>query len=894
MSKIEGKWHSVPIEVLLSELSTTLNGLSQAEAKERLKKYGSNKIPFQNKSSILQLLINQFHNVFIYILLFAAIITATLQHWIDTGVILSAVVLNALIGFLQEGKAERTIEALTRILSLKADVIRSNKRKQILSEDLVIGDIVLLHPGDQVPADLRLIKSNNLQVQESILTGESLPIEKNIQPIPEKTILAERTSMVFAGTYVTYGTGIGVVTAIGKSTEVGKISTLISHIPKLSTPLLQQMTIFARFLGIAILFFSIAIFLFGILIRHYPIDEMFLASVAIAVAAIPEGLPAIMTIILAIGVTRMAKRNAIIRRLPAVETLSAVTVICTDKTGTLTKNELTVNKIITPENTYEITGSGYNNIGHILLNNHRISLESHPDLEIIVRTGILCNEASLYQEDSSWQLHGSPIDGALLALALKTNMDHKKQANAYRKKDVFPFDSTHKFMASLYHDEADHSYLFVKGAAEQILAMCSSQFINSKKRPLDKSLWNSEINLLAQNRMRVIAFAYKETSLSNLSLKNLGNELIFLGVAGIIDPPREEVALAIKECSQAGIRVKMVTGDHRETAVAIGNMVGIVSEQTLTGDQIDTLDDNTFASIVNNIDIYARTTPEHKLRLIQALRKHHHIIAMTGDGANDAPALRHADIGVAMGKKGTDIAKEAAEIVLTDDNFSSITAAVKEARTVYENLKKLILFILPNDAAEGFSVLLAILFGYTLPISPLQILWVNLVTAVTLGLALAFESPEKNIMLHPPRDSNEPLFSKFLVWRIIFVSILVASSMFTVFIFAVNLGKNIELARTMVVNLLVMAEVFYLLNCRKIYDSVLNRDGLFSSKPILISIVLVIILQLGFTYFPFMQNIFKTVSMNLNEWSLILVISFTLFLIIEFEKMVMYKLKLSS
>jgi magnesium-transporting ATPase (P-type) len=392
--------------------------------------------------------------------------------------------------------------------------------------------------------------------------------------------------------------------------------------------------------------------------------------------------------------------------------------------------------------------------------------------------------------------------------------------------------------------------------------------------------------------MRVIAFAYKETSINNLSMKNLGKDLIFLGVAGIIDPPREEVQLAIKECFQAGIKVKMVTGDHRETAVAIGNLVGIVSEQVLTGDKIDAMDDNAFADLVNNVDIYARTTPEHKLRLIQALRKHHHIIAMTGDGVNDAPALRHADIGIAMGRKGTDISKEAAEIVLTDDNFSSITAAVKEARTVYENLKKVILFILPNDAAEGFSVFLAILFGYTLPITPLQILWVNLVTAVTLGLALAFEPTEKNIMFHPPRVSNEPLFSKFLLWRIIFVSILFASSMFALFIFEINLGKNIELTRTMVVNLLVMAEIFYLLNCRKIYDSVLNKEGLFSSKPILISIALVITLQLCFTYFPFMQHIFKTVSMNLNEWGLILAITLTLFLIIEFEKMIMSKFKL--
>lgn len=891
MQMSKGKWHAESTQVVLKQFNSSLQGLSRVEAETRLKKYGANKIFNETGITVWQRVLNQFHNVLIYLLLIASVITAALKHWLDTGVILGAVLLNALVGFIQEGKAEKAIDALKQMLSLQANVIRSGKHIRILAENLVPGDMVTLHSGDKVPADLRLIKTNNLQIQEAILTGESMPVEKTIHPVTDNAPLAERTSMAYSGTFVTYGTALGIVIATGKNTEIGRISTMLSRIPKLTTPLLRQMVVFSRWLATVILFFSLSIFLFGIFFRHYPLKDMFIASVAIAVAAIPEGLPAIMTIIMAVGVTRMATRHAIVRRLPAVETLSSVTVICTDKTGTLTKNELTVQHIITADNHYTVTGSGYNDDGKVMLDHNEINIAAHPDLLILIRAGMLCNDAALHKENESWQLFGNPIDGALLALGFKAGFDYQHVLDIYPKTDFIPFESIHKFMASLHHDHEGQAYIFAKGAPERILRMCSSQLQNRKQITLDKSFWSEQIVQLAQKGMRVLALAYQPTHNKqvNLLFKDVEKKLIFLGLIGILDPPRKEAKNSVVLCQQAGIRVKIVTGDHRITAIAIAKQVGIENDRALTGENLDAMNDHSLMKIVNDVDIYARTTPEHKLRLIKALRQHKHIIAMTGDGVNDAPALHHADIGIAMGLKGTDVAKETAEIVLTDDNFASITEAVKEGRTVYDNLKKILLFVLPNDAGEGFSVFLAILLGYTLPITPLQILWVNLVTAVTLGFALAFEPAEKNIMSRRPRDPNEPLFSPFLLWRIGFVSFLLVCGMFGLFIYETRRGIDIDLARTAVVNVLVFAEAFYLINCRKIYHSVLNKTGLFSGKAIYISISLVVLFQIGFTYFPFMQVVFDTKAIDFYQWGLILLISFGIFLLVELEKALVNK-----
>ncbi|RDI40171.1 cation-translocating P-type ATPase [Aquicella lusitana] len=889
MNFSKAKWHAESTDQVLKKLSTSLNGLTLDEAEKRLKIFGTNIISIEKKYTLWRRLINQFHNVLIYVLLIASIITASLQHWIDTGVILGAVFLNALIGFIQEGKAEKAIDALKQMLPPQAHVTRAGKNLRIHANKLVPGDVVLLHSGDKVPADLRLIKSKDLQIQEAILTGESLPVDKSSQAVPEDVALADRFSIAYSGTLVTYGTAIGVVIATGKETEIGRISLMLANVPKLTTPLIRQLAVFSRWLAVAILLFSFAIFLFGVFIRQYPVDEMFIAAVAIAVSAIPEGLPAVMTIILAIGVTRMAKHRAIVRRLPAVETLSSVTVICTDKTGTLTKNELTIQHIITGDHHYSVTGSGYNDNGRILLHHQEVNLDAHNDFLILVKAGILCNDASLYKENESWHLYGNPVDGALLSLGLKAGIDYKDEVNLCHKIDFIPFESTHKFMASLHHDHKGRAYIYVKGAPEIILEMCSHQLKNQQKVFIDRMFWHSQISELAQNGMRVLALAYRPTvaAHTNLLFKDVEKNLIFLGLIGIADPPREEAHHAVSQCQKAGICVKIITGDHKETAFAIGKQIGISSHHILTGENLDALDDVLLAKEVNDVDIYARTTPEHKLRLIKALRQHNHVIAMTGDGVNDAPALKSADIGIAMGLKGTDVAKEAAEIVLADDNFASITQAVKEGRTVYDNLKKLILFLLPNDAGEGLSIFIAILLGYTLPITPLQILWVNLVTAVTLGVALAFEPTEKNIMSRKPRDPHETLLSRFLLWRIIFVSFLFVLVMFGVFAYETKQGATIGLARTSVVNVLVLMEVFYLINCRKIYDSILNREGVLGSSPVLISIGLVIVFQIGFTYLPFMQMIFATKSISIGAWIALFSISFVVFLIIELEKWLM-------
>jgi Ca2+-transporting ATPase len=880
-------WHAETIDACLNELNVTEEGLSLNESEKRLMTFGHNTIRLSNETSILRKWANQFNNVLIYILIMTAILTGFFQQFVDSFVILIVVLINAFIGYIQESKAEKAIEALRKMLPLKANAIREGQRMKMDADLLVPGDIVCLQPGDKVPADLRLIRTNNLQIDESILTGESWPVDKNEHPDLATESLMKRKSIAYSGTLTTFGMGIGVVIATGSNTEIGRISAMLKGTSYYSTPLLRQLAKFGHTLAVIILFFSLLIIPFGIIIRHYPTQEMLLAAVAIAVSVIPEGLPAIITIALAIGVTRMSKRNAIIRRLSSVETLSSVTVICTDKTGTLTKNELTVQKIVLAKRHYNVTGSGYNDDGIIERDKSPIRMEDDSDLSLLIRTGLLCNEAELTCMDGKWILVGSPMDGALLALALKAKLNYQNAKDHYPRKDSIPFDSRHKFMASLHHDQQEQGYIFVKGAPEKLLSMCSFELQNGILNTLDKSFWHSQIDELAADGMRVLALAFRQlpSTPADFKMADMKKGLVLIGIVGIIDPPREEAKEAISACQQAGIRIKMVTGDHRLTAQAIAQQIGIPTTCIITGKDIDEMSDAELADAVEKIDIFARTIPEHKIRLIKALQTNNHVVAMTGDGVNDAPALKNADIGIAMGIKGTDVAKESSEIVLADDNFSSIKEAVEEGRNVYNNLKKALLFILPNDGSEGLVIFLAILFGYTLPITPVQILWVNLVTTVTLALALAFEKPDKNIMMQEPRNPDEPLLSFFLIWRICFVSLVYVCCMFGLFIYEINQGIHIEIARTLMVNVLVFLEVGYLINCRRIYDSVLSIEGLFGSKPALIAIGLVIVLQLAFTYLPIMQYLFKTQPLNMAQWGVSFVLVLVVFFIIELEKM---------
>jgi magnesium-transporting ATPase (P-type) len=886
-------WHSMTVEEAFSALKTSRQGLNNGDITVRLKLYGRNKLTPPPKRGLLLRFFHQFHNILIYVLFASGVITVFLRHYIDASVIFGVIVINAIIGCIQEGKAEAAIESIKQMLSNTANVIRDGKRFTINAEELVPGDIVILQGGDKVPADLRLFELKNLQLQESILTGESNPIDKDIELVPVESSIANRTNMAFSGTLVTYGIGKGVVTETGEKAEIGKITAMLSKIKPVSTPLLKQMEVFSYWLTFVILGMSFFSFAVGVYFWHAPVEAMFMAAIGIAVAAIPEGLPPIITITLAIGVTKMAKRNAIVRRLPVVETMGAVSVICTDKTGTLTHNELTVEDVITATSTYHVTGSGYEPNGIIQYDSAEMPLQENSDLWRLLVAGILCNDSDINHIDNKWNLVGNPTDNAVLVLSEKAEIDIAKERLNYPRIDIIPFAAEHKFMVSLHHDHAGNGYIYLKGAPERIFMHCKWQLENGHKKAINLDYWNSQVNELASFGKRVVAVALLPVTAKHTVLRysDVQDNLTILGIFGIIDPPREEAIFAVKECQQAGIQVKMITGDHAITARAIGEQVGIHDGHgVLIGTDLDNLTDEQLCHKVKEVAIFARTSPEHKLRLVRALQANGDIVAMTGEGVNDAPALRQAEIGIAMGKKGTEVAKEAAEMVLTDDNFNSIWQAIKEGRTIYDNIKKTILYLLPTNAVQAFSVMLAVLFGWLLPITPVQILWINMVTAVTLGISLSVEPAEDAILLRKPRDAHEPIMSKLLVWRTVFVSILILGGVFGMFLWERAHDSNLALARTVVINLLVGGQVAYLFNCRKLYGAVLSLKELLANKVVVLAALIMLLLQLGFTYLPVMQHFFGTASMSLRQWGIIALITVAIYLLVELEKAVMRKL----
>lgn len=884
------RWHTESAKTVFESLETTPKGLSKEEASNRLAQHGPNRLPEPRARGPLVRFFYQFHNVLIYVLIAASAITAMLGHWVDTSVILGVVLLNAVIGFVQEGKAENALRAIRQMLSPNAIVMRDSRQMTIRAEALVPGDIVLLQSGDKVPADLRLFRVKGLQIQESVLTGESMAVEKITDFVTQETVIGDRRCMAYSGTLVTHGQGGGVVVATGAQTEIGCISTLVSEVESVTTPLLRQMAQFGRWLTAAILGIAILTFAFGSLVRDYAVAEMFLAAVSLAVAAIPEGLPAIMTITLAIGVQRMARRNAIIRRLPAVETLGAVSVICSDKTGTLTRNEMTVRTIATVENLFDLGGTGYDPHGVISLSNRDVLPEERPLLLEVVRAAMLCNDASLEQRNSEWLVHGDPMEGALLVAGLKAGLDFEDEGKQYPRTDLIPFESEHRFMATLHHSHAGNAFIFLKGAPERVLEMCTHQRTVDGDQPLDKNYWLTRVEEMAQHGQRVLAIAFKQVSYEQTELKfsDVENDLILMGMFGLIDPPREEAIEAVQACDSAGIRVKMITGDHGATARAIARQLKLVNaDDVLTGQELESMSEDELCQRVQDVDVYARVNPEHKLLLVRLMQEQGLIIAMTGDGVNDAPALKRADVGTAMGLNGTEAAKEAAEMVLVDDNFASITHAVEEGRTVYDNLKKAILFILPTNGGEALIILAAILLGFhQLPLTPVQILWVNMVTAVTLALSLAFEPPEQNVMRRPPRDAHEPMLTSHLIWRVTFVSFILMSGTFGLFLWEMKQGISIEHARTVAVNTLVMFEIFYLFNSRYITASIFNWAGLTGNRYVLIAIGLLIIFQLGFTYLAPMQSLFGTTAIDFDIWLRILLVASTVLFLVELEKYV--------
>jgi magnesium-transporting ATPase (P-type) len=883
-------WHALPAGDVLGQLGVSrARGLSPAEAAERIARHGPNSLPAPERRSPLARFLLQFHNVLIYVLIAAAVVTLVLGQWVDSAVIFGVVVINAIIGFVQEGKAERALDAIRGMLSPCAQVLREGRRQSLPAAQLVPGDIVFLVSGDRVPADLRLVELRSLRIEEAALTGESVPVEKSCDPVGTDALLGDRSSMAFAGTLVTYGQGTGVVTATGLATEIGRISAMLADVATLETPLTRRMAVFGRWLTVAILALAGGSFAFGTLLRNYTATEMFMAAVGLAVAAIPEGLPAILTITLAIGVQQMARRRAIVRRLPAVETLGSVTVICSDKTGTLTRNEMTVQRVATSTATFDVSGAGYEPVGALTLDGAEPTGTQRRALEEIARAALLCNDATVRRgDDGRWSMTGDPTEGALITLALKTGLEEDFEREAWPREDIIPFESEHRFMATLNHDHRGRAEVFLKGAPERVLDLCADERRDGGLAPIDREGWQRRAHELAEAGMRLLALAARPASPPPASLSFPDVErggFTLLALVGIADPPRPEAIEAVARCRRAGIRVAMITGDHVVTARAIGAQLGLADRlEAVSGHEVEALSDEDLREMVGRVSIVARASPEHKLRLVTALQARGEVVAMTGDGVNDAPALKRADVGVAMGVSGTEAAKEAAEMVLADDNFASIAAAVEEGRTVYDNIRKAIAFILPTNIGQAGLLVVAIVLGITFPITPVQILWVNMVTAVTLALAVAFERAEPDVMERPPRDPRERLLNGFLLWRVFFVGALLVAGSLVLFLRALEHGDSLAAARTVAINALVMGEIVYLFNVRQLTASILNRAGLLGNPKALAAVAAMVALQAAFVYVPFMQNVFHTAPLTLQDWRDIAGFGVAVLLVVEAEK----------
>ena len=890
-------WHAQPIDEVQRQLQVGPGGLDDAEVQRRLQQYGPNRLaPPKRRGPLLRFLL-QFHNILLYVMLGAALITAVLGHWVDTGVLLAAVLVNAIIGFIQEGKAESALEAIRSMLSPHATVLRDGRRRDIDAAELVPGDRVLLASGDRVPADLRLVEVRELRVDEAALTGESLPVDKDTQPVAADAALGDRAGMAYSGTLVVYGQAAGVVVATGSHTELGQINRMLAGIRNLSTPLLRQIDRFGRLLAVVILALCAATFVLGVLWRGHAASDMFMMVVALAASAIPEGLPAIMTVTLALGVQRMARRQAIVRRLPAVEALGSVTVICSDKTGTLTRNEMTVQRIVCAGLDVDVSGVGYEPVGEFSIGARAIDTERHPALALALRAGVLCNDAQLHEEQGRWQVVGDPTEGALLVAGQKAGFTQHVGSAEWPRLDSIPFESQHRFMATWHRDADGASWIFVKGAPERLLDICQHERGDTGERAIDVDTWRRMANDTAAKGLRLLALACKRAQPlgERLSFADIERGFTLLGLVGIVDPPRDEAIRAVADCHAAGIRVKMITGDHAETARAIGAQLAIgVGKPALTGAEVALMDDAALKRVAMEVDVFARASPEHKLRLVQALQDDGQVVAMTGDGVNDAPALKRADVGVAMGQKGTEAAKEAADMVLANDNFATIAAAVREGRAVYDNIRKFILFMLPTNGGEALVVIAAILFELTLPMTPAQILWINMVTSSTLGLALAFEPAEGGIMRRHPRPPGESLLSGFFVWRVLLVSVLMMIGPLGLFVWELSLGTSLETARTMAVNGIVVAEMFYLINSRHVLGSVLNWEGLTGNRVVLLAIALCVPLQLAFTYLPAMQAIFGSTGLEATEWLKVLAAGLLVFVVAELEKWVIRRTPLAA
>ncbi|MBC7597057.1 MAG: HAD-IC family P-type ATPase [Kineosporiaceae bacterium] len=875
-----------PSQEVLADLESNPQGLSVGAAQKRLAAYGPNLLAAPLRRNPVLRFLSHFNDVLIYVLLAAAVLKSIFGDWIDAAVILAVAVINAVIGFLQEGRAEKALDGIRRMLSLHAHVRRDGVWVYVEAEGLVPGDIVRVKSGDKVPADARLIEATTLRVEESALTGESVPTTKKTSPVPPDSGIGDRHSMLYSGTIVTTGRGIGVVTASGVDTEMGRIQSMLTGVQNLATPLTRQLDSFGKKITLLILGVAAIMLVIGRLLHNQEANDLLSAAIGFAVAAIPEGLPALVTITLALGVQQMAKRRAIVRKLTAVETLGSVTTVCSDKTGTLTRNEMTVRSAVTRAAHYQVTGIGYEPVGVISIDDEPAALDTRPDLSELVTVMALCNDARITEEDGRWRVVGEPTEGALRTLALKTNFE----AAGWKRIAVIPFESDNKFMATLDEDPTGKVRILLKGAPGEVFKRSSRQLSASgSPEPIDTAFWNKYVEELSAQGLRVLAAASVTAAdgMVDLNIDDIDDGMLFLGLVGIVDPPRPEAIKAIATMQSAGIRVKMITGDHAGTARAISREMGITSDlnaRVITGAELEAMSQDQLIRIVREVDVFARTSPEHKLRIVKALQAHKEVVAMTGDGVNDAPALTRSDVGVAMGIKGTEATKEAADIVLADDNFATIGRAIEEGRRIRDNLQKSIVFLLPTTAAQSLVILVAVLFGFTLPLQPAQILWVNLITAVTLSLALAYEPAEADIMLRQPRKPGASLIGRAYVGRILWVALLISGATVAVFFLELAAGSTLAQAQTTAVTMLTLSQVAFLFNSRFLQASSLKFAVLLGNPAIWISTGALLMLQLAFVYTPFMNLWFRSAPIGVREWGYTLGLSAAIFLFVEMGK----------
>ena len=891
---LDVKWHALSITEVLEKLKSGVKGLSAEEAAKRLLEYGPNELRKEKGRTKIEIFIGQFKNILVIILILASILSIAIGETLDAAIITAIVVASAGLGFIQEYRAERAIEALKKLTTPTTTVIRDGKEVTIPTKEIVPGDILVLNAGDKVPADARVIEAHNLKVDEASLTGESVAVTKITDPLPEEIPVSDRLNMVFAGTAVIYGRGKAVVVATGMNTELGKIAATVQEEKKEETPLERRMAEIGRLLTILCFTVAALVAAIGFFVWHKSLLEMTMWAVSLAVAAVPEALPAVVTGALAVGMYRMAKRNAIIRRLPAVETLGSTSIICSDKTGTMTKGEMTVRKIYVIDKTIDVTGSGYEPVGNFKVDGKAIDVDD--ELKLLLLASALCSDARLVKEEEKWTIRGDPTEGALIVAAAKAGIG-EKELEVYPRINEIPFSSERKRMTTVHETPNERIVAYMKGAPEVVLGLCDKIVVNGEVRKLTREYEEKILNVndtLAMQGLRNLAIAYREVDpkeLENTLEENFEKGFTFLGIVGMMDPPRPEVKDAIDRCKQAGIKTVMITGDHKLTAVAVAKELGMFRDEdyVLTGVDLDRIDEEEFEKIVENVKVYARVSPEHKLKIVKALKKKGYIVAMTGDGVNDAPALKAADIGIAMGITGTEVAKEASDMVLADDNFATIVAAVEQGREIYENIKKYLVYLLRCNIAEIMMPLFASLSSLPLPFTAIQYLWINLVTDGLPALALGIDPADPDLMKRPPRDPREGVFTKrdtllFLILTPLLMTALLLASFYV----SLNIiGEELIEARTQIFTSMILMELLLALSCRSLRYPVW-KVGIFKNKYLILAILSSIVMQLLILYVPYLHAAFDVTFPFLIDWAVAVVLSLSLFIAVEIMK-IMFK-----